>query len=505
MEAALLGDIPQFAGDAWEFVWAPVRDTDWRDGRGYWLQHIFDDRYLVTYFLPLVPILLLFSRRRLRVGIILTGVVFMAYVFGALYPLFWLSMCVAFHKLAEIFAVESKRRDVKQWGPPLAAGFCIAGWYLLTQTFQHVDRSPLTDWLFVHCAWVFPLGARGLPDQPFLWEPFLPSLHPGLNPTHAPPLLYALFANAHNIGTAYFAIRMLHYFSEVRRDGIAKERRTLLNFLAYLCYAPTLMQGPIERFNEFQDEMDTCHERRSWRNVPPAFARIGWGVLKCMIGLWCFGWFWMYIDDAAGRVYYDRPWEIDSYWLLYFGVYIQIYWLYLEFSGYCDISAGIAKLLGYRQIENFNWCWFATSLRDFWRRWHISLSSILRDYIYIPLGGNRRHTTINMMITFAVVGIWHATKFQFIVWGVVMGLMLAINQWWIRAMKRVAEQPSGLLPAIRRGWLRLKPLPQICSWALTMHCFVMSLLIFFGGSGAWRVGKELVLRPLFWLFGLEGG
>ncbi|MCH8805422.1 MAG: tetratricopeptide repeat protein [Planctomycetes bacterium] len=77
--------------------------------------------------------------------------------------------------------------------------------------------------------------------------------------------------------------------------------------------------------------------------------------------------------------------------------------------------------------------------------------------------------------------------------------------WFEAAMKRVAEQPSGLLPAIRRGWLRLKPLPQICSWALTMHCFVMSLLIFFGGSGAWRVGKELVLRPLFWLFGLKGG
>jgi alginate O-acetyltransferase complex protein AlgI len=83
--------------------------------------------------------------------------------------------------------------------------------------------------------------------------------------------------------------------------------------------------------------------------------------------------------------------------VLYVGVAVHLYWLYLLFSGYCDVSAGFARLLGYRQAENFDKPWLSTSLRDFWRRWHLTLSFILRDYVYIALGGNRRHVPLNIM------------------------------------------------------------------------------------------------------------
>lgn len=486
----------------WEYVWGPIAATPWASWRDFWLQQVFSDRFRVCFFLPLAPVLLLFSRRYLRHGIILTGLAFVAYVFGALYALFWLGSCVLFHRLSEQFAIEAKRKDVLQWGPPLAATGCIVGWLLISQAFEHLDLwTNWNDWLYFHAPWLYPVGARDFP-----WEPYWAGVtRPTPNGDPPPQLFRVLFHDPHIIGTAYFAIRMLHYFSEIKRDTIPRERRTLLNFMAYLCYAPTLMQGPIERFPQFQDEMDTCHERRSWPNVLPALGRMAWGMSKCLAGL-------LYLapevsirlDVGSPEGYYGHPERIESYAWLYFGIYLQIYLLYLLFSGYCDITAGIARLLGYRQVENFKRPWLATSMRDFWRRWHISLSMILRDYIYIAFGGNRRHVTLNLCLTFIICGVWHRLTPHVALWGILMGLMVAVNQWWVQWMKRVEATPTGWLPAARRGVCRLWPLPQILSWALTMHCFVMSLLVFFGGWGAVRVAWELTRRPLAWLAGCFG-
>ena len=130
------------------------------------------------------------------------------------------------------------------------------------------------------------------------------------------------------------------------------------------------------------------------------------------------------------------------------------------------------------------------------RRWHISLSLLLRDYIYIPLGGNRRHVTLNLVLTFALIGVWHVLAFQMLAWGAVMGLMLAIDQRWVSWMKTIDEHATGPIYRFRRAFACLSPLPQILSWAVTMHFFVHSLLIFFGGGGAIRLTWELIRRPL---------
>jgi D-alanyl-lipoteichoic acid acyltransferase DltB (MBOAT superfamily) len=198
-------------------------------------------------------------------------------------------------------------------------------------------------------------------------------------------------------------------------------------------------------------------------------------------------------------IYFKHPEQVETLWMLYTGVFWAILTLYLQFSGYCDVSAGFARLLGYRQIENFRRPWLATSMRDMWRRWHISLSFILRDYVYIALGGNRRHVLINLCITFFLCGIWHSPILKVGLWGLLMGLMVWINQRWVDWMKRVDATPTGALPAIRRGWLKLRPLPQICAWLITQHAFVFSLLLFFGGSGIIRVPREIVRRVWEWL------
>lgn len=476
----------------WSFLADPVAGAAWTDWRDFWLTRIVEGRYLVAYFLPLLPVLLILRRDRLRAGIVVTGLLFLAYVFGAAYAVFWLVAALAFHRLGERFAVECRRTDVWTWGPPLAAGFVLVGWHAATLGLHHVWLpAELNAWLYKWLPWVYPLGVRGAD-----WEPFFRALHHAPATNQPPQFLVAVFRDVHLIGTAYLTVRLFQYFSEIKRGNLPPERRTRLNFLAFVCYAPTLTQGPLERFAEFQAEMDTCHERRSWRNVLPAAGRMGLGLFKNFV---VFAYLQPVLHDRLGlegnNAYYETPEQIESFWLLYVGAGLQITRLYLAFSGYCDVSAGMARLLGYRQIENFRRPWLATSMRDMWRRWHISLSFILRDYVYIALGGNRRHVTVNLIVTFVVCGIWHALVGKMAAWGLVMGLMVLVNQYWVQWMKRLDAQPASGWAAVRRGCQRLRPLPQIAAWLLTQHAFVWSTLIIFGGvSGTYRVTREMLRR-----------
>jgi D-alanyl-lipoteichoic acid acyltransferase DltB (MBOAT superfamily) len=471
---------------AWHALLAPLQATDWSAWHDFWLKQIFDDRFLVCWFAPLLPILLLLRGDRLRIGIVLTGLAFVAFVFGALYAGFWVLICLLLYAAGERYAWECANPRVTRISPSAAVIFVIVGGFFGSQLIQHIPLPEvLNEWLHTHAAWLFPLGARG-----WAWEPALFSIA-GPNP----PLLGVAFFDAHLIGTAYLAMRMLHYFSEIHAGTILAERRTPLNFLAYCCYAPTLMQGPLGRYAPFQDEMDTCHTRRSLWNLPPATVRIAWGLAKVLFTtLYVSPFLYERMGLGQGNTYYKHPEQIASTWILYTGAFVHIWALYLEFSGYCDIAAGFSRLLGYRLIENFDRPWAATSLRDFWRRWHISLSLILRDYLYIPLGGNRRHTVFNLCLTFFLCGIWHPTIVKAGLWGILMGLLLAGNQAWAHWMKRLDEQPERPLAVFRRRWQRLRPLPWLVSWAFTMHVFVWSLLLFSGGKAIVTVPWELAKR-----------
>lgn len=491
MESLILADLSELLNPSWRFLSTPWASTPWTDWHGFWLTRIFDDRFLIMYFLPLLPVLLLVPPRRLRHAIVITCLVFMAYVFGVLWAGLWLLTCVVFFHLSERLALEFRRKDVLPIGPPLAAWAIFGGWYVLMMVLDDLKLPiELNLWLHEHVPWIFPLGARG-----GWWEPTLACVDNDVDDGLPGQLFHALLWDVHYVGPAYLAIRMLQYLSEIKRGNLPPEQRSLLRFLAFVCYAPTLIQGPIERFAAFQDALDKCHQRRGWHNVPPALWRIGMGVAKSIIvTLYFHPLFWYTFGLGNNNRLWLHPEQIESFWLLYFSVFLIIFGLYLEFSGYCDIAIGFSRLLGYRLCENFYMPWIATSMRDFWRRWHISLSLLLRDYVYIPLGGNRRHALLNVCITFFLIGIWHELVPQVGIWGILMGLMVGVNQGWVDWMKRIDAQPTGLLPAIRRSWLRLRPLPQICAWLITQHAFVFSLLIFFGGSGAIAVAWELLRR-----------
>lgn len=508
----------------YDFLVTPLYTAHWADWWGFWLRQVFDDRFTVVLFFPFLPLLLLCSKRWLRGGIVATGLGFLALAFGVPYALFWAVNCAFFYWFAERYAdalhVDARlmRRASgatqagagpgdaevsagRRRGLHLLAICTIVGWYLLTMALDHIPLSEdWNRWLFLHARWCFPFQIGPKPSE--IGADGVPALV--TSPEGG--LLRLVLWNPHNIGTAYLVWRMTHYLSDVEHGLIPRAQRTMLNFFAYVCYAPNLIQGPIERFERFQEQMDNCHAQRRLSDVPIALARIAWGVTKSLISTL---YFIPLIRDSLGygpggsNRYFTAPQTVENYGLLYFGVFFIIYGLYLEFSGYCDISAGIGRLLGYRQVENFDWCWFSTSLRDFWRRWHISLSSLLRDYVYIALGGNRRHATWNLIVTFAVCGVWHIPNGYMAAWGVLMGIMLTINQAWVNWMKRLDAQPVGVAAALRRGVKRLHPLGPVVSWLFTMHCFVFSLIVFFGGRGGWRVAWEIVRRPLAALTGAE--
>ena len=453
---------------------------------------MLDDRFPVCFFLPLLLILLLFPPRHLRTGIVITSLIFIAYVFGTLYVLFWLAMCVVFYWITQRFARQAELGEVSQRRLTITGTLIIGGWFVITLLLHNIRiSSDLNYWLFHHVPWIFPLLARKFP-----WETYHFIL-PSSVEQNPPQLMFALFFAPQTCGLVIFTIRMMHYFSELKWGTIPAARRTFLNFLAYVSYAPTLIFGPIERFAEFDREMDVCHTRRSLGNVARGLARITLGVGKsvfCTLYLFPLVWHWTKEQEC-----YVNPQLVNSTTLLTLILPLNLLWLYLEFSGYCDISAGIAHVLGYRQIENFRYPWLSTSLRDFWRRWHISFSFILRDYVYFPLGGSRHHNLRNLLVTFVVCGIMHNFDLKFALWGVVMALMIMVNQLWARWMKRLDEHPERRLTRIRHAWLSLQPLPRICAWVVTMNAFFLSCTVIVGGFKWWHLPWELIRRTLDWL------
>lgn len=486
----------------------------------FWFQRFLLIRNLVLYALPFASLLFFVPLRWRREAIVVTGLLFLGYVFGALHALLYLVFCVAFFHLAERFAYESKRTDVWRGGPPVAAISVISLWYFLSQKLSDV-RLPasIESWLHAHLPWLYPIGLRGFPWEP-LWLP--PDRTPSIFAAYDEH--YPLAAGAHLIGTAYLAIRMLHYFSEIRRDGICPERRNLRDFLGWLFYAPSLMQGPIERFAPFHNQLAKWNAQRSPAELLYGVWRIALGVSKSLAAhvfllplvLSCFT---PTTLQGASVPFYHRPDLVENYWFLYFGVAIHFMWLYLEFSGYCDIAIGISRCLGYKLAENFNWVWISRSLREFWRRWHMTLSFILRDYVYIQFGGNRAPLR-NLVLTFVICGIWHKWFPPMWQWGIIMGVMVWLNQRWVEFVQRL-DQASTPLPSgtpavqppqlstferacavVRRVWLRMKPLPQLFAWLLTMHAFFASIIVFFAGIDALqRIGCELIARPLSHLVG----
>jgi D-alanyl-lipoteichoic acid acyltransferase DltB (MBOAT superfamily) len=221
-------------------------------------------------------------------------------------------------------------------------------------------------------------------------------------------------------GLSFYTFQSIGYVVDVYAGRVRAERN-LLDYALYVSFFPQLVAGPIERAGHMLPQYHAS------RRFDPAGWRTGimlmlWGFLKKVV----------VADNAAGLVNKTFALADPSFPVIWAGVFAFAIQIYADFSGYTDIARGAARLLGIELMENFRHPYLATSPADFWRRWHISLSSWLRDFVYIPLGGNRggaARASFNLMATFALSGLWHGASWNYVLWGLYWGFLVLLQRF----------------------------------------------------------------------------
>ena len=221
------------------------------------------------------------------------------------------------------------------------------------------------------------------------------------------------------IGISFFTFQGLSYVVDVYRGEVAAQRNPF-KLGMYIALFPQLVAGPIVRYKDVAKEID---ERTViLKEFAAGSRRFIVGLFKKIIIADTLA---VTADAIVAASYAASNLPIDA-WI---GIVSYSLQLFFDFSGYSDMAIGLGQLFGFHFLENFDYPYISKSITEFWRRWHISLSSFFRDYVYIPLGGNRRHVYINVSIVFLLTGIWHGASFSFILWGVWHGVFNLAERW----------------------------------------------------------------------------
>lgn len=265
-------------------------------------------------------------------------------------------------------------------------------------------------------------------------------------------------------GISFYAFTGIAYMVDVYRKTMPPETN-LLRYCLYITFFPHLVAGPILRPNEFLHQLQPGRLPVRPDNALEAMWLIAWGLFKKMVVADRIA---LSIDPFFAHVGDSTT---DGVWSLPF-VYLYAFQIYLDFSGYTDIARGIALLFGFRWPDNFNCPYLAVSIQDFWRRWHITLSRFLKDYLYISLGGNRKgrwRTQANMMITMLLGGLWHGASWSFLLWGAIHGTLLCSHRIWSET--RIASWLNSRGAILRSVW-------SAVSVALTFHAVCLAWCFF---------------------------
>lgn len=231
------------------------------------------------------------------------------------------------------------------------------------------------------------------------------------------------------IGVSFYIFQSISYLVDVYRKE-AKAQTRFVDLLLYISMFPQLIAGPIVRYNTVAEEIN---------NRKVSFDDIADGVYRFMIGLAKK----VIIANQIGSIadqYLKNGLESSSTLGLLLGLLAFSLQIYFDFSGYSDMAIGIGRCLGFHFNENFNHPYCCNSVTDFWRRWHISLGSFFRDYVYIPMGGNRKNQWRNVLCVWFLTGMWHGASWNFILWGLFFGVILVIEKLFI--LKKIKDLPA---------------------------------------------------------------
>ena len=223
------------------------------------------------------------------------------------------------------------------------------------------------------------------------------------------------------VGISFYTFQTLSYTIDIYRNQL-KPTKNALVFFSFVAFFPQLVAGPIERASHLLPQFYKKH-KFNYNNVKTGFLLMSFGLFKKMV-----------IADRAAIIVnqvFNNPTEYSGVETI-IATLLFAFQIYCDFSGYSDIAIGVSKTLGFDLMKNFDSPYFSKSITEFWRRWHISLSTWFRDYVYFPLGGSRKgkyRTYFNLFIVFIVSGLWHGAAINFLIWGAIHGLIIVIEKF----------------------------------------------------------------------------
>ena len=301
------------------------------------------------------------------------------------------------------------------------------------------------------------------------------------------------------VGISFYTFQTMSYTIDVYR-GDCKPTRSLLDFAVYVSFFPQLVAGPIERASHFLPQVIQP------RTYQPGDFQVG--LYLIILGLFKKI---VVADNMAVLVnaIFDTPTSQLTGLEVLVGVYAFAFQIYGDFSGYSAIARGISKWLGFDLMVNFRRPYFAVDPSDFWRRWHISLSQWLRDYLYIPLGGNRHGelmTYRNLMLTMLLGGLWHGANWTFIVWGALHGALLAGYRYFVTSkQKHRGEEPAQYQTTLLRCGKMFLMFHFVClTWLLFRAESILQaweMMMVMTGSWAWTPTVSLITGMLMFCAG----
>ena len=365
------------------------------------------------------------------------------------------------------------------WGEPvwvlllLASGFMVWFCSLLVERFAGTRRGKAVLILAV----TISLSLLGI----FKYSGFLIENINAVLPLSLPVPQFSL-----PIGISFYTFQMISYIVDVYR-GDVKAQPSFLRFIMYVSMYFQLVAGPIVRYSDVAWEIG--HRTANANDISHGITRFCIGLLKKVA-----------VANVAGSLlvqYMDGDLTKVTVLGSWFGAVLFMLQIYYDFSGYSDMAIGLGLMFGFHFVENFNYPYIAKTATEFWRRWHISLSSFLRDYLYIPLGGNRSHAWRNLFVVWFATGLWHGASWNFILWGLFFGVLIALERLGLR---NLLEKLPGfishfyLLFAVLISW--------VIFYFTDLSRVAQYLGIMFGLSGQPLTNSQTLLAlegNLFWL------
>lgn len=302
------------------------------------------------------------------------------------------------------------------WGEPIYIFLMVLSSIVDYCNGLLISKYPKRKKIFLIFSIIFNLSLLGFFKY---FDFFVTALNIGIDPLGLPL----------PIGISFYTFQTMSYSIDVY-NGKVKPEKNFLNFMTYVSMFPQLIAGPIVRYETISNELKSRKE-----DVAAGFIRFLEGLFKKVL-----------IANNCGYLFTvvtSMPYNEISKLLSLLAILAFSIQIFFDFSGYSDMAIGIGKMLGFNYPENFNYPYIATSITDFWRRWHISLSSFFKDYVYIPLGGSRVSTLKNIRNIFVVwllTGLWHGASFNFIIWGVYYGFLLLLEKFVLKNL--IAKLPK---------------------------------------------------------------